>query len=131
MRAESESVRTIVRSHFCDSKVEQRIAEIATILILAIRELAMDDTLKPPAYSAEEAERLDAEDRLLDDTSEGIDWDDIIATTQPDFEAGRFAFNSVDYPTEEAAMAAMEAFREDIFKEVLREVAARNVGRVT
>ena len=86
----------------------------------------MDDTLKPPVYSAEERDRLDAEDRLLDDTSDGIDWDEILATTEPDFLAGRFAFNTDDYPTEEAAMAAMDAFVEDIIKEGLREAAARN-----
>ena len=58
----------------------------------------MYGTLKPPAYSEAEGQRLDEEDRLLDDTSDGIDWDEITATTQPDFEAGRFAFNTEDYP---------------------------------
>jgi len=58
---------------------------------------------------------------LLDDTSDGIDWDEITATTQPDFEAGRFAFNSEDYPTEEAAMAAMDALVEMLIEEALRE----------
>ena len=86
----------------------------------------MDDTLKPPVYSAEERDRLDAEDRLLDDTSDGIDWDEILATTEPDFLAGRFAFNTDDYPTEEAAMAAMDAFVESLIEEALREVATKN-----
>lgn len=86
----------------------------------------MYDTLKPPAYTAAECQRLDEEDRLLDDTSDGIDWDEITATTQPDFEAGRFAFNSEDYPTEEAAMAAMDAFVEKLIEEALRAVAANN-----
>ena len=86
----------------------------------------MDDTLKPPAYSAEEGDRLDAEDRLLDDTSDGIDWDEILATTETDFQAGRFAFNSEDYPTEEEAMAAMDAFVESVVEEALREVTTKN-----
>ena len=86
----------------------------------------MYDSLKPPAYTEAECQRLDEEDRLLDDTSDGIDWDEITATTQPDFEAGRFAFNTDDYPTEEAAMAAMDAFVEGLIEEALREVATKN-----
>jgi len=86
----------------------------------------MYDTLKPPAFSAAECQRLDEEDRLLDDTSDGIDWDEITATTQPDFEAGRFAFNSDDYPTEEAAMAAMDAFVDNLIKVALRGIATQN-----
>jgi hypothetical protein len=41
----------------------------------------------------------DEEDRKHDDTSDGIDWDEIIATTQDDFEAGRFSYNSADCAT--------------------------------
>ena len=50
---------------------------------------------------------MDEEDRKSDDTSEGIDWDEIIATTQEDFEAGNFAFNSANYATHEEAMTAL------------------------
>src|SRR5262245_27647474 len=53
----------------------------------------MSDTSKLSVDSEAELERLDAEARLLDDTSDGIDWDELTATTQPDFEAGRFAFD--------------------------------------
>ena len=42
-------------------------------------------------------------------SDDDIDYDEIIATTQPDFEAGRFAFDSRNYATHEEAMAAMEA----------------------
>jgi len=68
---------------------------------------------------------LDDADRKYDDTSEGIDWDEIIATTQPEFEAGIFAFNSDDYPTDEAAMAALKAWVHNAFEEADRAVAAR------
>ncbi len=84
----------------------------------------MYDIPKSAACNAFECEQLDAEDRLLDDMSDGIDWDEITATTQPDFEAGRFAFNSEDYATEEAAMAAMDEFIEKLIEEALREPAA-------
>ncbi len=40
------------------------------------------------AYTAEEMAQMDAEDRVRDDTSDGIDWDEIIATTEPDVQAG-------------------------------------------
>jgi len=36
-----------------------------------------------------------------------IDWDDIIATTQDDVDAGRYAFSTEDYPTHEEGMAAL------------------------
>jgi len=35
------------------------------------------------------------------------DWDDIIATTQDDVDAGRYAFTTEDYPTYEEGMAAL------------------------
>jgi hypothetical protein len=63
----------------------------------------------------------DLADREFDDTSDGIDWDDIIATTHDDFLAGRFAFNSADYPTHEAAMVALERLFKGILEDVLRE----------
>jgi hypothetical protein len=61
----------------------------------------------------------DEEARKYDDTSDGIDWDEIIATTQDDFEAGRFAYNSADYPTREEADAALDAFFESMVRNVL------------
>lgn len=35
------------------------------------------------------------------------DWDEIIATTQDDVDAGRYAFTTEDYPTHEEGMAAL------------------------
>jgi len=67
----------------------------------------MDEALKRPGYDPNNLDPLDEEDRKLDDTSDGIDWDDIIATIQDDCDAGRFTFNSADYPTDEAAMVAL------------------------
>jgi hypothetical protein len=56
---------------------------------------------------------MDEEDRKHDDASEGIDWDEIIATTQDDWEAGRYEeFKSMDYPTDEALLAALKRSRE-------------------
>jgi len=53
-----------------------------------------------------------------------VDWDEIMATTQDDFLTNRFAFNSADYPSDEAAMAAMTQILDDILEEVLRESTA-------
>ena len=50
-------------------------------------------------------------------SDDDIDYDEIIATTQPDFEAGRFAFDSRNYATHEEAMAAMEALFLKCFEE--------------
>ena len=65
---------------------------------------------------------LDNEDRQYDDTSDGIDWDEITATTEPDFRAGRFAFDSRDYPTHEEAMIALD----QLTKEWVDEIIQRN-----
>src|SRR5215813_2687077 len=77
---------------------------------------------KRPAYDPNNLSPGDAEARKYDDTSEGIDWDEIIATTQDDFLAGRFAFNSADYATHEEAMVALRAWIHGIFEEVMREI---------
>ena len=87
----------------------------------------MDDTKKPTTYDPNSLDPIDIEDRALDDLSEGIDWDDIIATTQPDWEAGRFAFDSDDYPTDEAADAAMWEFICAVGREANEDVAAREL----
>ena len=84
----------------------------------------MDDMNKPTTYNPNSLDPIDIEDREQDDLSEGIDWEDIIATTQPDWEAGRFAFDSADYPTEEAAYAAMYALFRSIEEKVYEELAA-------
>ncbi len=64
---------------------------------------------------------IDEEARKHDDTSEGIDWDEIIASTQDDVEAGRFTFDSADYPNDEEAMAALWNCLQSIAEEVERE----------
>jgi hypothetical protein len=61
----------------------------------------------------------------FEDTSDGIDWDDIIATTQEDFLAGRFAFNSADYPTDKEAMIALDRWFDDILQKVLKDQRPR------
>ena len=71
------------------------------------------------AYDPNNLAPEDAEARKYDDTSEGIDWDEIIATTQDDFLAGRFAYNSADYATEEEADAALQAWALGILKRVM------------
>ena len=76
------------------------------------------------AYDLNNLHPQDLIDRQFDDTSEGIDWDEILASTQDDFLAGRFAFNSADYATDEEAMAALERWIHNIFEEVLSETPA-------
>lgn len=80
------------------------------------------------AYDPNNLHPLDEEARKYDDNSEGIDWDEIIASTQDDFLAGRFAFNSADYPTHEEAMKALDQWFQNIFDEVQRD---RDVSRTT
>src|ERR1700730_5568489 len=83
-------------------------------------------TVEPgrPAYDPNNLSPADEEARKYDDTSEGVDWDEIIATTQDDFEAGRFWYNSADYPTQEEADAALRALIHSVVEEVEREIAA-------
>lgn len=71
-----------------------------------------------PAYDPNNLSPEDEEARKYDDTSEGIDWDEIIATTQDDFLAGRFAYNSADYATQEEADAALDAWLAAIVERV-------------
>jgi hypothetical protein len=78
------------------------------------------------AYNPNNLAPEDEEARKYDDNSEGIDWDEIIATTQDDVLAGRFAFNSADYPTHEEAMVALDAYLEGILKRVMNRLCAEN-----
>src|ERR1700730_4636599 len=64
------------------------------------------------------------EARKYDDNSSGIDWEEIILTTQEDYEAGRYCFNSEDYATDAEAMAALRAWIHSIAEEVKREAAS-------
>jgi hypothetical protein len=85
----------------------------------------------PPrrAYDRNNLGPEDEEARRYDDTSEGIDWDEILESTEDDERAGRYAYNSADYATEEEAWAALDALIHSIFEEVLarvgNEIAAR------
>jgi hypothetical protein len=63
--------------------------------------------VKSPAYDPNSLHPEDELDRLFDDTSDDIDWDEIIATTQDDVEAGRYAFTTEGYATYEEGMAAL------------------------
>ena len=91
-----------------------------------------NDELKPaaavepkrPAYDPNNLSPADEEARKYDDTSEGIDWDEIIATTQDDFLAGRFSYNSADYATQAEADAALTAWLHAIVEEVEREAGS-------
>src|SRR5262249_22964162 len=98
-----------------------------------------NDELKPavavepkrPAYDPNNLSPEDAEARKYDDTSEGIDWDEIIATTQDDFLAGRFSYNSADYATQAEADAALDAWFKAIVEEVEREIASASARDAT
>jgi hypothetical protein len=79
---------------------------------------------KRPAYDPNNLHPADAEARKYDDTSEGIDWDEILATTQDDFLAGRFAYNSADYATQAEADTAFIAWFDAIVEEVEREAGS-------
>jgi len=87
----------------------------------------MDDMIKPTVYNPNHLDPMDKEDHTLDDLSDGIDWDEITATTQPDWEAGRFAFDSADYPTDEASEAAMYALLRSLEVKVYEEMSATAV----
>jgi hypothetical protein len=80
---------------------------------------------KRPAYDPNNLAPEDAEARKYDDTSEGIDWDDIIATTQDDFLAGNFSYNSADYATQEEAEAGLRAWLHGIFERALSETGVK------
>ena len=47
----------------------------------------------------------------------------LLATTQDDFEAGRFSYNSADYATQTEADAALTAWLDAIVEKVEREAA--------
>jgi hypothetical protein len=79
---------------------------------------------KRPAYDPNNLSPADEEARKYDDTSEGIDWDEILATTQDDFLAGRFAYNSADYATQAEADAALRAWVHAIVERVERRHAS-------
>ena len=77
-----------------------------------------------PAYDPNNLSPENEEDRKLNDASDGIDYDEIYASTQEDFEAGRFAYNSADYATQEEADTALLSLLRSIAEEVKREHAS-------
>jgi hypothetical protein len=89
-------------------------------------EVMTNDRSEPPigpepkctAYDPNNLSPEDEEARTHDDTSLGIDWDEIIATTQDDFEAGRFSYNSANYATQAEADAALTAWLDTIVEQV-------------
>jgi hypothetical protein len=80
--------------------------------------------LKRPAYDPNNLHPADEEARKYDDTSEGIDWDEILATTQDDFLAGRFSYDSANYATQAEADAALTAWLNAIVEKVERKNAS-------
>jgi len=86
---------------------------------------------KRPAYDPNNLHPADEEARKYDDMSAGIDWDEILATTQDDFVAGRFSYNSADYATQAEADAALRAWLHAIVEKVERKhasIPARNAA---
>ena len=96
----------------------------------AVESKVLEDPVpaKRRAYDPNNLHPLDEEARKYDDNSEGIDWDEILATTEDDFEAGRFAFNSEDYPTHEEAMKAFKQWTRGVLEEVRRERDAKRAA---
>ena len=94
----------------------------------------MDETVIPlpvnsapvtrPAYDPNNLDPLDEEDRKHDDATTDIDWDEIIASTEDDWRAGRFCFDSEQYATDEEAEAALEQWFNSKLEKVIRDEAA-------
>jgi hypothetical protein len=59
----------------------------------------------------------------ITDPDDDIDWDEVVAAIEEDEDSEELAFNSADYPTEEAAMHALRAFIHEIFEEAERDAA--------
>ena len=71
---------------------------------------------KRPAYDPNNLDPQDEEDRKQD-PDDGIDYDEIIASTQDDFLSGNYkVFNSEDYPTREAMVKAWEAYHDEYLR---------------
>jgi hypothetical protein len=58
------------------------------------------------------------------DDSDDLDWSEIAEELEEDERTGRNGFFSEDYPTEEAAMKALEQMFTGILEEVLRDTAS-------
>lgn len=81
-----------------------------------------------PEHAYDDEDDLDPlDDADLEDEDEEWDeseWDEIIATTEEDFQAGRYAFNSADYATHEEAWTALEKWLREICEEAIRDADA-------
>jgi hypothetical protein len=64
------------------------------------------------------------EEMEIAEWEEPLDWDHICATEEElEARGEKAAFDSRDYPTEEAAMEALRKFLDDIFEEVARDTS--------
>jgi hypothetical protein len=69
-----------------------------------------------PAYDPNNLHPLDEEARKHD-PDDGIDYDEIIASTQDDYLAGNYVeFNPENYPTREAMIKALEAYNDEYIR---------------
>jgi hypothetical protein len=62
--------------------------------------------------------------RRHDNESDGLEWEEIILTTQEDFEAGRYSFSSEGYATDEETIAAVGAWIHRLAEETWRGAAS-------
>jgi hypothetical protein len=62
--------------------------------------------------------------RRHDNESDGLEWEEIILTTQEDSEAGRYSFNSEDDATDEETIAAIGAWIHRLAEETWCEAAS-------
>jgi hypothetical protein len=60
----------------------------------------------------------------IDSPIDEIDYEEIYQSTQADYEAGRYCFNSEDYATDEEASAALSAWIDSIAERVKCEAAS-------
>lgn len=73
----------------------------------------------------------DGDAPVCDVEADDIDFEEIYWTTQPDFEAGRFLFNSADYATPEEAMVALRELIHSIVEESDRDAASNTSSDAT
>ena len=71
---------------------------------------------RKPAYDPNNLHPLDEEARKHD-PNDGIDYDEIIASTQDDYLSGNYKeWNPEDYPNRKAMMKAVEDYFEEYFR---------------
>lgn len=97
----------------------------SVVIIRAIKHGRVPDTF----HGVNELSTLDTpEDQEAQchiiEPEDDIDWDEIIATTEADDRAGRYAFDSANYATDEESMTALWSWIQSIAEEGRRRVAA-------